>query len=210
MNTLRNSLLLSAVYFMLPEGGVVGDGANGGGGGMTDRQRALADAVAQLDDANDDHWLGDGKPRMEAVEAIFGDTTPTREEVDKVGRVRKTPGTDSELPAPASTQPDPNPPPPASNTNSSQSPKITAGRIVIINCPKQEDGSGGIDGDESCVAIVTKVRDDGTINAHGFAPNGGTAPPFTGVHFAGDVESMPAGADRNAAAAITWDWPPRG
>lgn len=120
MKTILAGLLAStAILRMMP------DAADGGGGfsAPTDRDRALADAVAKLDDANDDHWLADGRPRMEAVEAIFGDTTPTREEVDKIGRVRLTSGnsagapstdagTGSELPAPASTEADPNPPAP--------------------------------------------------------------------------------------------------
>lgn len=76
------------------------EGAGGSTMGSVDMEK-LAAAVAQLDPANDDHWLADGRARVEAVEAIYGDTSPTREQVDMIGRLRNPP------PAPSIVEPRP-------------------------------------------------------------------------------------------------------
>ncbi len=44
---------------------------------------SLADALASLDPANDDHWTADGKPRMEVLENLTGGNL-TREDVEAV------------------------------------------------------------------------------------------------------------------------------
>lgn len=47
---------------------------------MFDKEKIL-EALAQLDPLDDDHWTGDGAPRMDAVEKILGDKTVTRKDV---------------------------------------------------------------------------------------------------------------------------------
>lgn len=79
-----------------------------------DEDDKLRKAVAQLDDANDLHWLADGRPTMQAVQLFFGDGSPSREEVDAIGRLRKTP-------APRQA--------------------VTPGRIVSLRFGKPFDGS---------------------------------------------------------------------
>lgn len=94
MRTLIVGLLAStAILRMMPDadtGGPVGaDPTASPPDPAIDRIARLKGAVDALDDANDGHWLDDGKPLMAAVEAIFGATSPTREEVDAIGRVRQ-------------------------------------------------------------------------------------------------------------------------
>lgn len=62
-------------------------GASGGvseGSGYKDaRLGKIAQAVAALDRANDDHWTADGLPRVDAVSTLAGDATVSRKDVDK-------------------------------------------------------------------------------------------------------------------------------
>lgn len=44
-------------------------------------KKTLAEALASLDPANDDHWTADGKPRMEVLEDLTGGNL-TRADVD--------------------------------------------------------------------------------------------------------------------------------
>lgn len=66
-----------------------GDG-NGstGGSGKSGEPMTLADAVKSLDDKNDAHWIGSGKPNLDVLGGLTK-STPTRAEVDALGRVRK-------------------------------------------------------------------------------------------------------------------------
>lgn len=42
----------------------------------------LRDAILQLAADNDEHWTGTGKPRMDAVEKIYGSSDITRQQVE--------------------------------------------------------------------------------------------------------------------------------
>lgn len=55
------------------------------------RKLSLIEAVANLDDKNDDHWTKQGQPSMAAIEAMTGGN-PTRADVDALAfqRARKT------------------------------------------------------------------------------------------------------------------------
>lgn len=226
MRTLIVGLLAStAILRMMPDadtGGPVGsDPTASPPDPAIDRIARLKGAVDALDDANDGHWLDDGKPRMEAVEAIFGDTSPTREEVDAIGRVRNVtfqksadpnvaPPADPdvvaaagdgapELPPAASTEPDPAPPAPPPQVMAT----ISKGRTVFVTLATP------IEGETEIVGIVAKVNEDGSINVRGFSPGGGVDPFFSGVLPTEYVDGMVDGADKNAARSATWGWPPR-
>lgn len=53
---------------------------------------SIEEAVMRLDHDNDDHWTKDGLPSMSAIEAIIGDSTITRPDVEAAtdGLRRKT------------------------------------------------------------------------------------------------------------------------
>lgn len=187
------------------------EGAGGSTMGSVDMEK-LAAAVAQLDPANDDHWLADGRARVEAVEAIYGDTSPTREQVDMIGRLRNPP------PAPPAdndhvvegaeqfTDPAPQTGADAVFTNQNVlagAASITKGRVVFLTL------AAPFDGETEVVGIVVKVAEDGSANVKAFAPNGGADMPFTGVRSTVEVDAMPDGADKNAARTATWSFPPR-
>lgn len=210
---MRNMLLTTALASLIlraPEDGGAGDGKPAPEGPADtppadDRAVRIAAAVMALDDGNDSHWLESGQPAMSAVEAIFGDTTPTRAEVAAVGRVRVNAG---QVGGVTSGSPDPLPPgttsTPTSTPASAPTVTVTPGRIVLVK------PASGIDGEAGAVGIVVKVNGDGSVNVKAFSPNGGADVTFTGVRHAAEVEAMPEGADRNAAASCVWDWPPRG
>lgn len=178
----------------------------------SDRLGRIAAAVLALDDANDSHWTADGLPSMSAVEAIFGDTTPTRAEVAIVGRLRRKPAQDGGVMTSAPIpEPDTTSTPPASTSHGTapaDAPAapvvtITPGRIVLVK------PASGIDGEAGAVGIVVKVNGDDSVNVKAFSPNGGADVTYTGVRHAAEVDAMPEGADKNAAASCVWDWPPR-
>lgn len=85
------------------------------------------------------------------------------------------------------------------------SPSITAGRLVVLTVADKSL----IGDDETCVAIVARVNDDGSINVRAFSPNGGEDLFFTGVLETSKVDAMEDGADKNAAKSVTWGWPTR-
>jgi hypothetical protein len=58
-------------------------------GGDDAKKPTLAEAVASLDDANADHWIDSGKPKLEVLKELTG-ADVTRAEVDALKRVRKT------------------------------------------------------------------------------------------------------------------------
>lgn len=172
----------------------------------------IAAAVNSLDDANDAHWTKAGLPDMKAVEAAFGDSTPTRAEVNEVGRVRAT-SAPSTAPADAPAD-DPDAqagsgdgtipaPPPGDAPKAETVPVITAGRVVFLAL------ADPLDGESVVVGIAVKINDDGSINARAFAPNGGADRTYTGVRPTEYVASMTDGADKNAALSATWSFPPR-
>lgn len=199
------AMLSTAVLRMMSDEGAGGTSADPRG----DKLRA---AVAALDDGNDNHWNIDGKPNMLAVEAFFGDATPTREEVDAIGRVRNAAKSSAEpaassLPLPPGV--DLNPPAVNELPPVEQPPKppatVTPCRLVMLTF----DAARPFDGEVHVPGLVLKVFEDGTINVKAFAPNGGADVTVTGVHHVDDALAMPEGADRNAAMSCTWDWPPR-
>lgn len=198
--------------------------ADESGAGTLDRAGEIKRAVDRLDDAEDTHWLEDGRPRMEAVELFFGDTTPTREEVEAVGRVRgeapKTiaigdPGSmpssepvadpdvvaaaESERPAdPGPVLTDPQPAPAVAQQT------VSKGRIVFLTLAE------AIEGEFEIAGVVAKVNEDGSINVRGVSPGGGVDPFFSGVLPTEYVDAMIDGsAEKNGARTATWHWPPR-
>lgn len=86
-------------------------------------------------------------------------------------------------------------------------PKISAGRFVTLSLDENSDAT--VDGEKTCVGLVTKLLDDGSVNVRAFAGNGGSDVNFTGVRNKTEVDAMPDGADKNAARAAVWDWPAR-
>jgi hypothetical protein len=116
--------------------------------------------------------------------------------------VRQTPPDGSDLPAAATTEPD-TAASPAPAPASADRPAISKCRIVLVTL------GAPFDGETEVVGIVVKVNDDGSINARLFAPNGGTDGFVTGARHADEVAAMPEGADRNAASAAVWAFPPR-
>lgn len=203
MKTIIAGLLAStAVLRMMSDEGA------GGTAAATDRQMAIGDAVSKLDDADDSHWLDDGRPRMEAVEATFGDTTPTREEVDKVGRVRVLHASEANNPNATTAVDSTNAGAGADLSPVKEQPKqsVTPGRMVTLRFPDERPFDGAT---VAAGVVVNTEFDDGSINVKAFAPNGGADVTFTGVRYRPDVEAMDEGADKNAAMSCTWDWPAR-
>lgn len=60
--------------------------ANAGG---KSEPMSLKDAVASLDNANETHWIGSGKPSLEHLKHLTGNDALTRSEVDAFDVVRK-------------------------------------------------------------------------------------------------------------------------
>lgn len=53
--------------------------------GVSDEMKAkISEALEQLDHTNDDHWTNAGKPDMKAVEALVGDSSIKRKDVESV------------------------------------------------------------------------------------------------------------------------------
>lgn len=96
-------------------------------------------------------------------------------------------------------------PPPPPEPTPAPAQKVSPGRIVQLTF----GGGAELDGSPTAVGIVTAVLDNGAINVRAFNPSGGADPFYTGVLQTDDVDSMPEGADKNAALSVTWDWPPR-
>lgn len=48
------------------------------------RSQLISAALAQLDNANDEHWTKGGLPDIKAIEALMGDKPTTRAEVEAV------------------------------------------------------------------------------------------------------------------------------
>lgn len=142
-----------------------------------------------------------GAPVVDAGAATPPD--PSVPPVDPVAAV--PPAGNQSSPPPAAIDPTtapPNSPPPAP----AQPPQsITAGRIVALAF----SSDAMFDSSTSGVGIVVKVADDGSANVKAFSPDGGADGFFTGVRNADDVAAMPDGADKNAALACTWAFPPR-
>jgi hypothetical protein len=210
MKSLIAAMLLSTAILRMP----ADEGAGGVAASDPTRIDKLREAVNKLDDADDAHWNADGTAKMEAVEAIFGDSTPTRAEVDAIGRLREAGFQKS-----AENDPNPAPPPAPTNIDNPRPPApnppatATPGRIVTLTFDPKRDAEGkptfSFDGEHVAAAVVTRVYDDGSINVKAFAPNGGADQAFTGVRHKADVDAMPDGADKNAAMSVTWDWPAR-
>jgi hypothetical protein len=169
---------------------------------QAERQKKLAEAVSRLDDAVDTDWNADGSPNMAAVERLFGDTSPTRAEVDAIGR-KRAPSVPDTPPAPASVPPSTTAPGTMMSTAPPPAPTLSPGRIVFLSL------ADALDGDYTVVGIVVRINADGSANIRALAPNAGADRTYTGVLPTEYVANMADGADKNAALAATWDWPPR-
>lgn len=51
-------------------------------GAEVTRPMTIAEAAALLDHSNDAHWTADGKPKMEVIEGLVGDSNVTRADVE--------------------------------------------------------------------------------------------------------------------------------
>lgn len=65
----------------VPSGDGRGHPGNDGDDPIAER---LQQALTKLDHANDDHWTANGKPRIDAVEALFGGAGVTRKDIDRI------------------------------------------------------------------------------------------------------------------------------
>lgn len=138
-------------------------------------------------------------------------TPPASPPIDSAPPVATPPEVPPSDPMPAA-EPDPMPPveepltdSPTYTAYAPSSPSITAGRLVVLTVADKSL----IGDDETCVAIVARVNDDGSINVRAFSPNGGEDLFFTGVLETSKVDAMEDGADKNAAKSVTWGWPTR-
>ncbi len=144
----------------------------------------LKEAVASLDDANDEHWTGAGLARVDVIEGLTGEQH-TREEVDAIGRTRQHEqhgGSGSQLG-------DVDEPP-------------TIGDDVMICWPEGQK----FDGEQKALGKVLKIGDDGTLNVKVFGPNGGADAFFTGVR---SKEAYDAAEENSPDRRLPWfeqDW----
>lgn len=56
---------------------------------QANRFAVIQDALSRLDDRRDEQWIDDGRPAIEAVEALTGYSNIERSELNKFGRVRR-------------------------------------------------------------------------------------------------------------------------
>jgi hypothetical protein len=188
--------------------------ASGGGGDTATSPPTLEQALATLDPDDDAAWTADGLPRMDVLEALIGDKSITREQVDAIGFTREkarqyraeaaanAPGAAGVTDETESTEGVP-PAVPKPETET-----LKAGDVAEIYTPAPEIGDivdayappkdpatgahdGGFDGEMMAAAIVVKVNDDGTVNLRVFAPNGGADISVTGVHHHSEYDTPP-------------------
>jgi len=58
--------------------------SNAGNDGSAAQPQGILDALKQLNPKNDEHWTNEGRPRIDAVERILGDSTITRARINEV------------------------------------------------------------------------------------------------------------------------------